>query len=154
MKRRTKISVTLLMLIFSLLISLNLSAEVVTTYILGDGGTLQWNYEVGELCACPINGNNCKITVTKKSLTESITPVESGGWTLHGDLDELEAEITPEVGGSFTQNISTSNYAFVNGSTVKILVCDEHPILVGRVIDLSGITTDNNGQFEVFIPEE
>ncbi len=126
----------------------------VTEYIIGETNSmLMWNNFSDENCDCPFKGDNCKIKVTKTTTTESIIAIEGGGWILHSGISKLEAEITLPVGGDFTKELSISNYTFLEGTTTKIISCEEYPMLIGREVDLGGITTDANGNYEVYISE-
>ncbi len=130
----------------------NAETVTVTEYLIGEvGSLLRWNGFQGDDCDCYSNGDDCKIKVTKTTTSESISPVLEGGWILHSGISKLKAEITSEISGDFSEELSVSNYTFLEGTTTRIINCDEFPELNGREVDLSGISTDVNGNFDVYI---
>lgn len=120
-------------------------------YVIGNGGSLKWNGFHGDACDCPFEGNNCYFEETKNP--SNLVRVENG-WNLYEDLETINYKIEPPSEPLFYHPVSVSEYTFPTPSKIIIEECDEWPELVNREIIISGITTDEDGKYSVFIPEE
>jgi len=127
-----------------------LSSATKTTIVIGKGGSLKWNGKVGSQCKCEDGGKNCYIYVQKKY--SEVTIGNDGNYYLKLTIEEMDASISPDDGQSFTQSISPQNYTFPDNTIVTINHSDEYPNLNGKQIDISNLTTDQNGEINVLIP--
>jgi len=127
-----------------------LSSATKTTIVIGKGGSLKWNGKIGSQCKCEDGGKNCHIYVEKKY--SEITVGNDSYYYLKLKIEEMDASISPDDGQNFTQSISPQNYTFPDNTIVTITQSDEYPNLDGKQIDISNLTTDQNGEINVLIP--
>lgn len=96
---------------------------------------------------CPFMGSGCTVTVTTvKEVDCIVTPNPSGGWTLNvSSLDNVTAQVIrndePYV---FIPETKTVTFP---PNTQFMITSSNNPAFVGKLIDVSGITTDSNGGF-------
>ena len=114
-------------------------------------GTKRWD---GNLKCCNQNDTyNCKIV--KLEVPNSIVGVEEdpngNGWTISGNIESVDLQRLVDNNWIEVPR-DGKNYPFSNAETLVIDQCADFPELVGRIIPLDGISTDNNGDFEVFVP--
>jgi hypothetical protein len=114
-------------------------------------GTREWREE-WHCCGDAII-MNCKIV--KLEVPNSIVTVDEdpngNGWTIHGNIESVDLQRLLNNNWIDVPRDGI-NYHFSSAETLVIDECDDYPELVGRVIPLDGIITDNNGDFEVFVP--
>lgn len=99
---------------------------------------------------CTLPGSDCMGTVpSSQSVSCIISPNPSGGWSMSVTrIDTVMAQvIANNVPYSFMLNDKT--ITFPTGSVFEITDCVSYPTLVGRLVDVGGITTDSNGSFTV-----
>lgn len=99
---------------------------------------------------CNSAGTGCTVMIVKTVATNSTITSIGGGFV-------LRVEHTYMYGGLSlpSESIAVENRSIVFPSTTTVTIDDSpsYPFLNGRIIDISGITTDVNGGYSVsFLP--
>jgi len=103
---------------------------------------------------CPNSGMWCNKTVTDDKLSKQVTVTPtSGGILITTTFTGMQFEVTNDpTFGTFTSQHDGKNYTFGASEVIKIVESDEYPSLNGNNYSLTGITTNSNGVYTVFIP--
>jgi hypothetical protein len=119
-------------------------AACVKEYIIGapEGGTMLWNGFLDANCDCPIEGNNCLMTV----ICDNVTVMDNGDWwKVEGTILSRSAHITPAGGQPFTRSLGYAYYVFPPGRfSFGENECGAHPALH---VPMDGVVADNQGHF-------
>lgn len=146
-------AIVLLFLTLMLLPWSSSSAEIVEIIYekVTDGGQRGW--VDSPTLPCILDGATCKITLIEVDpLVSSVSPAEDGGYILTGQIKTILHE---SVGQTTTLVKSTngSNWAAEAGEfNIRIQNCSAYPFLNGVVISANGVTTDQSGNFCIFVP--
>lgn len=130
-----------LMLCASVPVFCGTSTTVTNTVIRKDPGGTPYH--------CPDGGTGCTVTTTTTT-TNLITPNPGpgGGWVYTGTLTGSGSVVRSEVPVDFS--LSDLTYTFPSGTFVQIL-SSSYPSLVGKIVNLSGVTSNSAGEFTVLI---
>ncbi|HVZ40498.1 MAG TPA: hypothetical protein VHI13_14560 [Candidatus Kapabacteria bacterium] len=112
-------------------------------YIIGGGGTMQWNHSTGDDCGCPSEGSGCVIEVTVGQAI--VRDNGNGTWHVEGTAQQGLYNITfPQVLQQPFSNFA--NYTFLAGYFV-VNDGDFPGVPGGTKINLGGVRTDLRGYF-------
>jgi len=101
---------------------------------------------------CNSSGTGCTVTIVKTVATSSIITSIGGGFILRVEGTNMYGGLS--LPSEFTY-IPLTNRSIVLPSTTTVTIDDSptFPSLNGRIIDISGVTTDVNGGYTIsFLP--
>ncbi len=115
----------------------------------GQGGWKIYDDEQNKFCISL--GTNCEIVPCSKSTQLGTIVPQSSGWIISANVASIELKKLT-LGAWIDINRDGSYYTFSAQEKLIIDDCSAFPQLKNLQLDLNGITTDNNGNFSVYVP--
>lgn len=94
---------------------------------------------------CKDTGTGCTVSTTIKEggVVDAIVSNGNNSYTIMGTIELIGTH------NSDNFILNDGSYVFPNGSSIKIIKSDEFPELDGEIIDISGVTSNSSGNFNI-----
>ncbi len=102
---------------------------------------------------CDGFGDDCIIVPCDDAIQlGTIEEQAGGGWIITANVSNIQLQRL--VNGNWIDVTNDgANYTFSEPEKLIIDKCDDYPALEGLQLDLTGITTDSNGNYTVYVPQ-